>query len=206
MQILPPETKRPPSKLLLVPGALLDDFWGTLAYLTVHRPLWLLGGLSALALELFSYFYYQRFLHLRPCEYCVLIRFCMLIIFFGGLTGAIYPKNFFPRCCGFIISLWGAILGLYYTLKLEDINLDALNPDFLPVCGTGEVIFPFGIPMTRLFPSHFTATGTCGEDTLWSLLGFNMAEYLMMIYIIYILGLSFMFISTLLKTKKESLS
>jgi disulfide bond formation protein DsbB len=187
--------KGPIARLLNVPSSVVGDFWGALATLTSGRALWILGGLSALALELFSYFYFQRFLKLRPCEYCVLIRFCMLVIFLGGLVGAIYPKSFALRIPGFIISLWGAIMGLYYSLKLESINLDALNPEYLPVCASGAVKFPFSLPMTKFVPSHFTATGTCGEDTLWSLFGFNMTEYLFMIYIIYILGLFFMLIS-----------
>ncbi|MDR2349612.1 MAG: disulfide bond formation protein B [Deltaproteobacteria bacterium] len=204
-----PETGAPPrvkgffARLAGLPGEIVDDFWGTLGKLQDERLLWVCGGLSALCLELFSYFYFQRHLKLRPCEYCVLIRFSMVVLFSGGMVGAMKPSSLFFKLPGLAISEIGAVMGLRYSIILENINLDSMDPDYLSVCSFGKVSFPLGIPMDEYFPGHFLAPGTCGKDTLWSFLDFNMTEWLIPIYIVYALGLLFMFAAWILKTLKD---
>jgi disulfide bond formation protein DsbB len=188
--------------IILIPKNLIDDFWGTLGDLQDQRLLWFLGGLSGLFFEVFSYLYFQKYLSLRPCEYCVLIRFCMLVIFLGGMIGTILPSSLIFKIPGLIVSMTGAVMGLRYTILLEIINIEASLPGFLPLCSSGRVDFPLNIPMEKYLPEHFIATGTCGEDTLWSLWDFNMSEWLIMIYVVYILGLFLMFIAHILKTLK----
>jgi disulfide bond formation protein DsbB len=190
--------------IIAIPGNLLNDFWGTLGELQDGRLLWFLGGLSGLCFELFSYYYYQRYLGLRPCMYCVLIRFTMLIIFLGGVLGTIRPSSLFFKIPGLVVSMIGAIMGLRYSIILENINIEAAFPDFLPLCESGKVVFPLNIPMDSYFPKHFTATGHCGEDTLWSLWDFNMTEWLIMVYIVYILGLFLMFVAWILKAQRAA--
>jgi disulfide bond formation protein DsbB len=182
---------------------LVNDFWGTLGEWERGRVLWFCGGLSALALELFSYFYYQRHLALKPCEYCVLIRLAMWGIALGGLIGGIYPKCFLFKLPGYLVALISAIWGLVLSIKLENINLDALKPDFFAPCQAGVVHFPFGLPMDKLMPTHFKPSGECGVDTLWSFFGFTMTQLLIMVYLVYILGLIFMLIASIMRKAKE---
>ncbi|MDR2611452.1 MAG: disulfide bond formation protein B [Deltaproteobacteria bacterium] len=176
-----------------LPDRLLDDFWGTLKLWQDGRGLWFLGGLSALGLELFSYLYFQRRLGLSPCEYCVLIRSAMLVIFLGGMTGAVLPRSLLFKLPGLALALAGAVVGLRWSVILEGINLAAaMDPDFLPVCRSGRVEFPLGIPLDLWLPGHFSPGGECGLDSAWLFWGFSMTQWLIMIYTVYIVGLLMM--------------
>jgi disulfide bond formation protein DsbB len=189
----------PFSGLLRLPDRLFDDFWGTLKLWQDGRGLWLCGGLSALALELFSYLYFQRRLRLSPCEYCVLIRFAMAVIFMGGMIGAIRPSRLPFKIPGLAVSMAGAVMGLRWTLILEGINLDAqTDPDYLPVCWFGRVEFPLGIPMDRILPGHFSPGGTCGVESQWEFWLMSMPQWLIMIYTVYAAGLFLMAVAAVL--------
>ncbi|MDR1313704.1 MAG: disulfide bond formation protein B [Deltaproteobacteria bacterium] len=189
----------PAAGLLGLPDALFGDFWGTLKLWQDGRGLWLCGGLSALALELFSYLYFQRHLKLSPCEYCVLIRFAMLMILAGGLLGAVLPKSPACKLPGLALSLAGSVMGLRWTIVLEGINLAAqMDPDYLPVCRSGRVSFPLGIPLDRLLPGHFTPGGSCGVESLYEFWGMTMPQWLLMIFLVYAAGLCLMGISAAL--------
>jgi disulfide bond formation protein DsbB len=165
---------------------LLGDFWGTLADWEAHRPLWLLGAISGLAFEVFSYLYYQQHLGLRPCYYCVLIRAAMWGVALGGLLGAIWPKRLLPKLPGYIVALVSSAWGLKLSVDLEFINLG------VAACPLGGVPFPFGLPLDGWFPAHFKPTGICGVDGKWSFLDFSMTQLLIMIFIVYIIGLVLM--------------
>ena len=196
--------EKAPEAPKLCPGSrLLADFWGTLGAWEEGRLLWLLGGLSALAMELFSYFYYQLYLGLKPCEYCVLIRLAMWGIALGGFWGAACPRSMLLRFPGYLISTASAVWGLKLTFELEFINLASESPDYYPLCGSGGAPFPFGLPLDRLLPSHFYASGACGVDSLWSFMDFTMTQLLLMVYPVYIIGLLFMFISWILRRRSR---
>jgi disulfide bond formation protein DsbB len=164
-----------------------------------ERLLWFLGGLSALMLELFSYFYYQLYLGLKPCEFCVLIRLSMWGIALGGFLGAIYPKFIPLKILAYAVALANSIWGLKLSIALEMINIESQLPDYFSPCTLGKVSFPFGIPFDKFFPAHFYPSGTCGEDSLWSFFDFTMPELLLMVYIVYIVGLLLMLTASILK-------
>jgi disulfide bond formation protein DsbB len=182
------------NKLLIPLG---QDFWSTLNRWQNQRPLWLLGGLSAFFLEIFSILFFQFFLELQPCDFCVRIRFCMITLFLGSLVALIKPSSFFLKLPAYGLCLYSAIFGLCLTIQLEIINLNqAYNTQYTPFCKPGQVVFPFKLPLYKWLPNHFSAPGVCGSaDSSWSLWGFSMSEWLMMIYTIYILGLLLMLIS-----------
>ncbi|MDR2353547.1 MAG: disulfide bond formation protein B [Deltaproteobacteria bacterium] len=190
--------------LLRLPGALIANFWKNLALYQDGRGLWLVGGLSALGLEFFSVLFFQIFLKLNPCEECVQVRFSMYIIFLGGLIGAIAPRRIFFKIPGYICSFFGVFLGLLHTLTLENINLEIqVNPDYLPLCSPEKVHFLFNLPLDSWFPRHFKPSGLCGEDSLWEFAGFTMTQQLIMIFIVYFVGLTFMAISFILSKQKK---
>jgi disulfide bond formation protein DsbB len=183
-----------------LPDRLFDDFWGTLKLWQDGRALWLCGGLSALSLELFSVLYFQGRLRLSPCEYCVLIRLSMLVVFLGGMTGAVLPRSLPFKVAGLAVSLAGAVAGLRWTVVLENINLSSMDPDYLPPCSPGGVAsFPFGIPLDRWLPGHFRPGGLCGESSLaWTFMDMTMTQWLIMVYAVYIAGLSLMAVAAAL--------
>ncbi len=175
---------------------LRGDFWGTLGRWQALRPLWLLGGLAALFLEIFSVVFFQNFLMLDPCELCVLIRFSMLVIFAGSLVAAINPRIFIPRALGYVIVIWGIARGLIWDVRLEIENLRTAAEH--SVCSMSPPPFPFGLPLDRWFPTHFTPLALCGDDgNYWSLWGLNMSEWLFFVYGAFSIGILFMLIAGL---------
>ena len=159
-------------------------WWLAIARWQDQRWPWILGGLIALTLELVAVYYFQEHLGQRPCEMCVYIRFAMMCIAVFAFIAAIYPKNTIVKLIGYVGSFWAIVQGFLWSLNLEMITLDRLRPDYNPftsTCSIGTASYPFGLPMHEWFPSHFMQTGICGEDS-WSLWGFNMAEYMMLIF------------------------
>lgn len=181
--------------------SLKGDFWGTAGAWQSRRPLWLLGGLAALSLELFSVAFFQKFLKLYPCELCVLIRFSMLSIFLGAMVAAINPRKFALKLLGYLIVIWGLVRGIIWDIRLE---LETLRPaGEHSVCSMSGPEFPFGLPLDRWFPTHFTPLALCGEEgNLWSLWGLNMSEWLFFVYGVFALGI-FLMLTAWLKTGRR---
>ena len=183
-------------------AGLRGDFWGTLGAWQNRRPLWLLGGLAALSLELFSVAFFQKFLKLYPCELCVLIRFSMLSIFAGAMIAAINPRVFVLKALGYLIVFWGLIRGILWDIRLEIENLRTAAGEH-SVCSMSGPEFPLGLPLDRWFPTHFTPLALCGDEgNLWSLWGLNMSEWLFFVYAVFAVGLLLMLISWPLSLRK----
>ncbi|MDR2300661.1 MAG: disulfide bond formation protein B [Deltaproteobacteria bacterium] len=174
-----------------------DDFFETLGRWQSLRPLWLTGGLAALVMEIFSVLYFQVFLGLFPCEYCVKIRFAMIVIFFGAMVAAINPKFVVFKLFGYAVSIGAAVWGLSMSVSLEIINLKVLHSGFIPPCSLKGVVFPLGLKLDDWFPSHFAPQGMCGEGPQWFFLGFSMTQWLILVYSVMICGLALMFLSWL---------
>ena len=66
-----------------------------------------------------------------PCEQCVYIRFAMFVMVFGGLIAAINPKNVVLKLIGCIAAFYGSIMGIKFSLKLNDIHHAVHSPDSL---------------------------------------------------------------------------
>lgn len=173
---------------------LKKDYWGTLADWQDRRPIWLLGGGSALALEIFSWAYFQNFLGLSPCEMCVYIRFSMVAIFAGAMIAAIKPNKPLFKAIGYIVVIWGMVKGLRWDIALELDYLKALEDPFSVPCSMATAYYPFGLPLAQWLPGHFAPAAMCGEDG-WSLFGLNMAQWLFIVYGVYLLGIFNLLIS-----------
>ena len=65
-----------------------------------------------------------------PCEQCVYIRFAMFVMVFGGLIAAINPKNVVLKLIGCIVAFYGSIMGIKFSLKLNDIHHAVHKPGF----------------------------------------------------------------------------
>lgn len=186
---------------------LKKDYWGTLAEWQDRRTIWLLGGGSAMGLELFSWLYFQNHLGLIPCELCVYIRFSMAAIFFGAMVAVIKPGHVFFKVCGYAIVIWAMVRGLRWDIALELDYLQALDDPWSIPCSPASAAYPFGLPLEKWLPSHFAPAAMCGEDG-WSLWGLNMSEWLFFVYGVYIIGILNLLLSWLIKLwrKHETLS
>lgn len=73
--------------------------------------------------------FFQIYLYMAPCEQCVYIRYAMFVMVIGGLVAAINPKNIILKLIGCVMAFYGSILGLKFSLKLNDIHHAVHNPD-----------------------------------------------------------------------------
>ncbi len=173
-----------------------NSWWLVIANWQDQRWLWILGGLIALVFELVAVYYFQEHLGQRPCEMCVYIRFAMIAIAVFAFITALYPKSPLLKLIGYIGAFWAIVKGFLWSLNLEMITLERLRPDYNPFtssCSMNPPSFPFGLPLHKWLPSHFMQTGICGEDA-WSLWGLNMAEYMMILFIVFALVLGVMLV------------
>ncbi|XKM14127.1 disulfide bond formation protein B [Orbaceae bacterium ac157xtp] len=180
---------------------LRTDFWRTLYIWQNQRWLWLTGALIALSLDLIAIFYFQDYLQLNPCEKCVVIRLAVLVIFFAMGLCAINPKNRILKIVSYLLLSWAIIQGFLWSFELDAITRE-FNHSGFSYCTITTVKFPFNLPLDQWFPSIFLPTGICGED-MWYFLGFNMAQYMMLIFAIYFI-LLFLFIISVFKKGKET--
>ncbi|MDR2366532.1 MAG: disulfide bond formation protein B [Deltaproteobacteria bacterium] len=173
-----------------------DDFFPTLARWQSGRALWLAGGLWALGLEIFSVLYFQVYLGLYPCEYCVQIRLSMILIFLGAAVAAVWPGFALFKLFGYAACMGAAAWGLSMSAALEIVNLKtAFTPGFLAPCRVGDVAWPLGLDLSGRFPTHFMPEGICGEDSRWAFLGNSMTQWLILVYLAMLVGLALMLVS-----------
>lgn len=156
------------------------------------RTTWLIMLATATFLELCA-LGFQYILNLQPCELCVYQRLAVMMLMFAPLIMMTAPGNIFVRIAGYGVWIWGAVYGLEKALiqSRDYANFDPLNStcNFRP-------IFPFDLPLYEWLPSVFMPTGLCGEDS-WSLLSLNMAQWMALIFAIYILAAVVSVISSL---------
>ncbi len=164
------------------------DFWGTLADWQDRRPIWLLGGGAALGLEIFSWAYFQKYLKLNPCELCVYIRFSMVVIFIGALVAALKPNHPVLKTAGYVIVIWGMLRGLAWDITLASDYIKAAADPWSVLCSPTSARFPFGLPLDIWLPGHFAPAAMCGGDG-WSLWGWNMAQWLFVVYGVFLAGI-----------------
>ncbi|MCG9695374.1 disulfide bond formation protein B [Shewanella sp. Isolate11] len=166
-----------------------------------QRRVWFLMSGAAAFLILSAMGYFQLFLAMDPCEICVYIRYSQFCILFAGLIIAIKPTNLWLKVIGMYIAWYGVLQGMAWSIELAELHhtahaLDdamAMGGDLFAAGGGGaacstEPSFPLGLPLHEWFPFEFQPSGICGEDD-WSLLGLNMAEYCIIAYTVFTIGL-----------------
>ncbi|EIJ71904.1 disulfide bond formation protein DsbB [Pasteurella bettyae] len=149
--------------------------------LSTSRGGWLLLAFSAIALELTA-LYFQYGMELQPCVMCVYERVALFGLFFAGIIGFIYPRSWFFRFLGLFIGLGSSVKGLLISLKHVDYQL---NPAPWNQCSYLPE-FPQTLPLDKWFPFLFSPSGSCSEIT-WSFLGLSMAQWIVVIFVIYTL-------------------
>lgn len=165
-----------------------SDFWGTLGRWQDQRPIWLLGGGVALGLEIFSWAYFQNYSQMDPCELCVYIRFSMVVIFVGAVFAAIKPANVFFKLVGYAVVIYGMIQGLSWDMTLAADYVKAAENPWSVLCSGAAARYPLGLPLAEWLPGHFAPVADCGQDG-WRLWGWNMAQWLYLVYGVYLIGI-----------------
>ncbi|WP_455939922.1 protein-disulfide oxidoreductase DsbI [Helicobacter fennelliae] len=131
-----------------------------------QRFLWILMTVVCLALVAVAHYVFQDYGYMKPCEQCVYIRYAFVVMAIGGIVVAIYPKNIILKVIGYVLAFYGAIRGIMYSVKLNNIHHAAHSDDpFQEVQGCSAVPhFDFGLPLHIWFPDWFNPTGDCGFD------------------------------------------
>ena len=167
---------------------------------TIHgwqnlRVTWFIMFATALFLELCA-LGSQYILHMDPCEHCVYQRLAVLILMFAPLGIAVSPTNPLLRITGYGLWITGALYGLKEAIA-QTADYAEFNP-FTSSCSFRS-IFPFDLPLYEWWPSMFMPTGICGADD-WTFLTLNMAEWMVVIFSIYLLAAATCIISSMYST------
>lgn len=158
---------------------------------TQTRTAWLLLAASALGLGLAA-LWFQYGMALDPCVMCVYERLAVLGILFAGLLGALQPRLALLRWGGYLLWALSAGWGLRVALRHVGIQTDraaALNCSFLPD-------FPAWMPLHEWLPALFLPTGYC-DDVQWQWLSLTMAEWMVVVFGLYLLILGGVLVDTL---------
>lgn len=155
---------------------------------TIHhwqnfRATWLIMFASALFLELCA-LGFQYILHMDPCERCVYQRLAVLLLMVAPLVMMIAPKHPGVRFISYGIWLAAAIYGLDSAIT-QTVDYAGFNP-FSSGCSFRPT-FPFDLPLYEWWPAMFMPTGLCGSDK-WTFLTLNMAQWMVIIFSIYLLA------------------
>lgn len=161
------------------------------------RSAWFLLAFSSLALESTA-LYFQYGMGLQPCVLCVYERLAMIGLFIAGMIGAIAPRSFIVRLIALALGLFSCIKGLLISLRHLDLQM---NPAPWKQC---EFVpnFPETLPFHQWFPAIFNPTGTC-NNSQWSLFGLTMVQWLVFIFVAYVLVLSVLLIAQMKKSRQQ---
>ncbi|MDR0588818.1 MAG: disulfide bond formation protein B [Burkholderiales bacterium] len=169
-------------------SAIKNKLLDTFAAWQDQRTIWILGGVIALSLDIFSYAFFQKGLKLDPCEMCVYIRFSMIVIFIGAMIAAINPRVWVLKIIGYVTVIWAIVKGFLWSVHLEKMfwQSQALAAGADPFAVGVESCslfptFPFHLPLDQWMPDVFQPQGICGIDP-WRFLGWNMAEMMFVVY------------------------
>ncbi|WP_028111823.1 disulfide bond formation protein B [Ferrimonas kyonanensis] len=174
-------------------------------------PWWVMTGIAFSALVCAS-LYFQWWLEGEPCEQCVYIREAQFFILIAGALILVNPKQVGLKLAGLTGAWVGVIYGMVCSVKLAGIEkaMQKLNEGGdLFASGAGanacslEPKFLTGLPLDQWWPTEFKPGGICGEFE-WSLLGFGMADYCIVIFAAFglcLAPLTYGFIKNIVKGK-----
>ena len=131
-----------------------------------------------------SAFYFQFGMGLNPCELCVYQRLAVLLLGVAAMIMLVAPRNILVRGAGYVVWISGALYGLRYAVQQIESYAD-FNP-FFSSCNALPT-FPFELPLHEWWPAMFMPTGLCGQDD-WTFLSLNMANWMSIIFGVYILA------------------
>lgn len=163
------------------------------------RGAWLLLALTALIFELTALFF-QHVMGLKPCVMCIYERCALFGVLGAGIAGAIAPGTFVLRWAGIGIWLCSAYQGLMLSVRHTDIQL---HPNPFVTCDFAAR-FPSWLPLDKLLPAVFVASGDCTERS-WSFLSWTMPQWMIVIFGSYLLIGVLVVIAQPFKAKRRDL-
>ena len=162
------------------------------------RGAWLLMALTAFALEMVA-LWFQHVMGLKPCVLCIYERCALFGIMGAGLVGAIAPKSPLRYAA---IAIWLYSAGKGIALAWEHTQMQ-LHPSPFMTCDFAAR-FPSWLPLDKWVPQVFVASGDCAERQ-WEFLGLEMPQWLLGIFIAYLIVAVLVVISQPFKAKKRDL-
>lgn len=130
------------------------------------RTLWILVTLSAFFSLGISYFFFELYLYMQPCEQCVHIRFCMMSVAVAGIIATISPKNLISRIIAHTLSLYGTISGIFFSYKLNAIHKAIKQNNLIEAqqgCSNDSSLI-LNMPINEM-STIFKPSGKCGYDS-----------------------------------------
>lgn len=173
----------------------MSDFVQTMSNWAEKKSSWLLLFLSTLGLQLAA-LYFQYGLDKSPCVMCIYQRTAVYGILLSALL-VVLVNNSFTRMLAFagwaVSAVWG------FMLAHEHVDIIYAPNPFFAICPF-EPNFPSWLPLHEWIPAIFAAPGSC-TDNSWLFLDLGMAEWMRIIFAIYVALFAFVFMCRLL-TKK----
>lgn len=129
------------------------------------RVFWIILGIVAIGIVLFSHFVIQEFLLIPPCEQCVYIRYAFVVLALGCFMVTLEPRSWIFKGIGVIVILYALVRGIVAARTLNTIHI-ALKEGIgfgLKGCAL-EPQFDFNLPLDTWIPQLFRPLGFCGYD------------------------------------------
>jgi disulfide bond formation protein DsbB len=162
------------------------------------RGAWLLMALTAFALEMTA-LWFQHVMLLKPCVLCIYERCALFGVMGAGIVGAIAPKT--PlRFAALAIWIYSAIRGIQLAWEHTQIQL---HPSPFMTCDFAAR-FPSWLPLDKWLPQVFVASGDCAQRQ-WELLKMDMPQWLLGIFVAYLMVALLVLVAQFFKPKKRDL-
>ncbi|MEN4870869.1 disulfide bond formation protein DsbB [Kosakonia cowanii] len=162
------------------------------------RGAWLLMALTAFALEMTA-LWFQHVMLLKPCVLCIYERCALFGVMGAGIVGAVAPKT--PlRFAALAIWIYSAIRGIQLAWEHTQIQL---HPSPFMTCDFAAR-FPSWLPLDKWLPQVFVASGDCAQRQ-WEFLNMDMPQWLLGIFVAYLVVALLVLIAQFFKPKKRDL-
>ena len=137
----------------------------SLKALSNKRRIWVILGILAIGIVLFSHFVIQEFLLIPPCEQCVYIRYAFVVLVLGCVIIALKPRNWVFKGVGAIVILYALVRGITAAFTLNTIHTALKTGNVFGLKGCSlEPKFDFNLPLDTWIPQLFRPLGFCGYD------------------------------------------
>lgn len=129
------------------------------------RVFWIILGIVAIGIVLFSHFVIQEFLLIPPCEQCVYIRYAFVVLMLGCFIVALEPRSWIFKSIGVIVILYALVRGIVAARTLNTIHITLKEGIVFGLKGCSlEPQFDFNLPLDTWIPQLFRPLGFCGYD------------------------------------------
>lgn len=129
------------------------------------RVFWIILGIIAIGIVLFSHFVIQEFLLIPPCEQCVYIRYAFVVLMLGCFIVALEPRSWIFKSIGVIVILYALVRGIVAARTLNTIHIALKEGIVFGLKGCSlEPQFDFNLPLDTWIPQLFRPLGFCGYD------------------------------------------